>query len=125
MIGRAWWSAALAVAIAAGCAERDGVRVELDAFSGRPNPHWELPPSEASEIAETLGSLPQVHTPVHIPGLGYRGFLLHHDNQSIRVYRGYVIRERDGRATTYRDTANLERQLTATAHAHGYGNVIR
>ena len=119
------WSAALAVAIAAGCADRDSVRVELDVFSGRPNPHWELPQSEASEIAEKLASLPQVDVQVHIPGLGYRGFLLHTDNQAIRVYRGYVIRERDGRATTYRDTADLETQLTATAHAHGYGNVIR
>ena len=72
------------------------IEVELDIFSGRPNPKWKLSPRLESELFEQMdalapdprGSFPQP------PGLGYRGFLLRKENETrehdTRVYGGAV-----------------------------------
>jgi len=100
------------------------VRLELDAFSGVPNPHWDLPAAESRRITAKIESLPEVQAPVHVPDLGFRGFLLHKDGELIRVYGGYVIRQAQGRSTTYRDTAGIEGQLAADARTRGYSDVL-
>ncbi len=53
--------------------------VVLDIFSGRPNPEWALTSGTASQICVLLQSLPPAESqpPEMLPGLGYRGFLVH------------------------------------------------
>ena len=49
------------------------MQVEIDLFSGRPNPAWELTKTEVSELMARLATLP-TGSPVVIPEvLGYRG----------------------------------------------------
>jgi len=61
------------------------MRVELDLFSGRPNPSWELSEREASELGKLLERV-TLRTECELPGLGYRGFVLHGDPPR-RVYQ--------------------------------------
>ncbi|GAB3196619.1 hypothetical protein GCM10027062_06350 [Nocardioides hungaricus] len=50
--------------------------VELDVFSGRPNPRWLLTPTEAAEFTQRVldGATPAVPVDVSEGNLGYRGF---------------------------------------------------
>lgn len=75
--------------------------VELDVFSGQPNPTWNLSESQCAEIQQHIDRLPEtagesLQSP---PALGYRGFVIHYENpqgvrESIRIYRGIVQAER-------------------------------
>jgi hypothetical protein len=50
--------------------------VELDIFSGRPNPTWELSAADTATLVGMIGSLPPSQ-PADLPTpLGYRGFLV-------------------------------------------------
>jgi len=65
--------------------------VELDVFSGRPNPRLEL----AEYGSRKLGGLQSLlnatnRAPAEPPALGYRGFLYSDATGSVRAYRGYV-----------------------------------
>ena len=53
-----------------------GMRVELDVFSGRSNPSWDLSDEEARAIVELLVDLPTTTAPVNEGRLGFRGFTL-------------------------------------------------
>ena len=63
-------------------AEQDtGATVELDVFSGRPNPSWTLTPAQGVKLRQLLRAvrdLPKAHKrgPPAEPGLGYRGLIL-------------------------------------------------
>ena len=49
------------------------MQVEIDLFSGRPNPVWELTEAEVSELKARLDALP-TGSPIAMPEvLGYRG----------------------------------------------------
>jgi hypothetical protein len=52
--------------------------VELDIFSGRPNPRWTLEPAEEAELVERLLDRSVPITPMNVTDgkLGYRGFLV-------------------------------------------------
>jgi hypothetical protein len=51
------------------------VTVELDAYSGLPNPEWILTPEEAGELSDLLRELPEAAVPPpRTDRLGYRGF---------------------------------------------------
>jgi len=54
------------------------VAVELDIFSGRPNPRWTLSPKEAQQLAERVRADPSQLLPLdsEAGGLGYRGFVI-------------------------------------------------
>src|SRR5262245_12000975 len=68
------------------------MKVELDAFSGRPNPQWRLTESEGAALARLIADLEPAATgsPSDPPGLGYRGFRLEGATGEIRVYQGFV-----------------------------------
>ena len=68
------------------------VEVELDVFSGRPNPKWTLGPKLEEELFKRINSLAPAPgtSAIEPPGLGYRGFLLNTGNRRIRVYGGVV-----------------------------------
>lgn len=74
--------------------------VELDVFSGQPNPTWNLSESQCAEVEQRMNQLPEstgesFQSP---PALGYRGLIVHYQNQqgareSVRVYRGIAQSE--------------------------------
>jgi hypothetical protein len=65
--------------------------VELDLFSGRPNPAWELDDATTKQLRRLLGSLAAVPTrPQEPPGLGYRGFRIRLDDGPYWAYGQHV-----------------------------------
>jgi hypothetical protein len=69
------------------------VLVELDVFSGRPNPRWELDDRASQELRQLQSRLTKAReAAAEPPGLGYRGFLY---GDRVRVYRG-VVRTPEG-----------------------------
>src|SRR5258708_6876659 len=67
------------------------IEVELDVFSGRPNPRWVLSSSQEIEWTIRLDSLPNAANRdlPELPGLGYRGFVVKATDQT-KVYGGLV-----------------------------------
>jgi len=102
------------------------LQIELDAFSGRPNPRWELTGAQAAEFLTLLRALPPAQgRHLTAEGLGYRGFVVSaNDGQvngydDIRVYRGTVLSRRGDRAETFSDPERiLERWLLRSARGH-------
>lgn len=86
--------------------------VELDIFSGRPNPRWELNATQHRRLRTIHERLPQIHdAPPEPPGLGYRGFCYTLDGASCRVFNGAVT----GPGSALRDVdRELEHLLLAT-----------
>ena len=65
--------------------------IELDVFSGRPNPRWALDEASARELRQLMSRLAvTTDTPPEPPGLGYRGFVLTDVDGGARAYKGYV-----------------------------------
>ena len=102
------------------------MEVELDAFSGRPNPRWELTGTRAAEFLARLHALhPTRVDRSGSEGLGYRGVVVRttaeaaNDFGEVRLYRGTVfVRHRD-RVETYSDPqSTLERWLLDSARGH-------
>jgi hypothetical protein len=85
------------------------VQVELDIFSGRPNPAWTLNSIAARHLVHRHLHLERIaSTIVTLPGLGYRGFLYDLDGTRWRAVGGLVI----GPAQTLADpNRSVERQL--------------
>lgn len=78
-----------------GCDQLSGganrLLVELDVFSGRPNPRWELDEQSSQQLGRLQGRLTSTRqAPPEPPGLGYRGFVYSDGSGQVRVYRGYV-----------------------------------
>lgn len=93
--------------------------VELDVFSGMPNPTWVLTTAEAETLAQRLAALPPA-SPGELSGrLGYRGLVVKVENGAetrlIRVQSGSV-HITEGETTVYaRDEGReLERWLIET-----------
>jgi hypothetical protein len=83
--------------------------VELDVFSGRPNPRWELDEPGTSELRRLQSRLTAARqAPVEPPGLGYRGFLYSDATGRVRVFRGYV---QTTRAVLADPSFSIERSL--------------
>ena len=100
--------------------------VELDVFSGRPNPRWQLSAEEGADLENRLGGLPQTD-PAEIPApLGYRGFRIQDENDlNITVAtNGLVVVHSNSGDKFYRDTKNVEGWLKAEAEVRGYGRVV-
>jgi hypothetical protein len=73
----------LVLLIACGRPPPAGFTVELDVFSGRPNPTWRVEGSEAIELRRLWrervlpAANPQTTAALAATGLGYRGFIIH------------------------------------------------
>ena len=127
-LGSSWLIIALVCAI--GCASPNPprtspVEIELDAFSGRPNPKWTASPERAASVSRALSSLSAAQARPEPDHLGYRGFIVRQDGLRARVYGGYVHVTANGNTRTFVDSAGLEAQLTADASERGFGGVIR
>jgi hypothetical protein len=65
--------------------------VELDVFSGRPNPRWELDASGSQKLRQLQSQLEASNrVPAEPPGLGYRGFWYSDAAGRVHVYHGYL-----------------------------------
>ena len=100
------------------------MEVELDVYSGKPNPTWEIPPDQASALLAKVGSQRDDKATMADPGLGYRGFILRSGDRTIRVYGGLIEIQDPHGTHIVRDSANLEATLAADARTRGYGNLV-
>jgi hypothetical protein len=99
--------------------------VQLDIFSGRPNPRWTV----SGNAADRLLNLVDRSEPAERrdpPDLGYRGFLLLTTIESVRAFEGTLAIQasRDEQPGYFRDTGGMEDLLLAQARDLGYGEVI-
>jgi hypothetical protein len=96
------------------------IEVELDVFSGRPNPAWRLDTAREVEFVNRLRALPPARREVSgLPGLGYRGVLVRSSRMgeprfNMRVYKGIVQDAGGDREDPGRE---LERWLLKTGSA--------
>lgn len=93
--------------------------VELDVFSGRPNPAWALTSAEAEELERRLAALPRSPERELSTRLGYRGLLVRLEDgtgaRMLRVQSGGVEIAAAGSTVYARDEGRaLERWLIAT-----------
>jgi hypothetical protein len=109
------------------------VDVELDIFSGVPNPTWTLTPVEAEELLRRLAALPPAPPGALSGHLGYRGVILTLtegvETQLVRVQRGLGVISSRGTDSYRRDADRaLERWLLDTggpAIGEGLWQVVR
>lgn len=95
------------------------MNVELDIYSGRPNPTWTLAPHEAAHVEQLLADLPRASSQPD-GGLGYRGFELADGQRHIRVCSG-VIRVQTGEDLQFfQDQKGLEKYLQSLAGGRGF-----
>ena len=70
------------------------VEVELDIFSGNPNPTWSLSDKDVAIFLERLAILPKASAKELSTNLGYRGFIVQVTNQTeqnlVRIQNGTV-----------------------------------
>lgn len=68
--------------------------VEIDIFSGRPNPTWTLSDTQTASLLEMVGGLPQSEAGAAPDHLGYRGMIVRLHNAAARevaVHNGVVV----------------------------------
>ena len=98
------------------------ITVELDIFSGLPNPTWALSAAQREEFLAALAALePDPLAVQEQVGLGYRGVLVHLDDgepgqrTSVRFFGGLAQQSVDGVAIVLVDSdRSLERWLVET-----------
>ncbi len=107
-----------------------GVMVELDVFSGLPNPTWTLSRREAEELGRRFTGLSEARgAALPDPVLGYRGFWITSSEGGAIPERAYVagdlvLVEYGGAKTLYRDEKQIEEWLRANASRRGYAGVF-
>ncbi|MBM3502107.1 MAG: hypothetical protein FJX74_25930 [Armatimonadetes bacterium] len=93
--------------------------MELDVFSGRPNPAWTLTHAESEELAALLQGLAASDpSPAVYEGLGYRGLLVRPlGGPGLRIVRGAVREDLEGGRTWHDPDRHIERLLIEKARA--------
>lgn len=98
------------------------MHVELDVFSGRPNPTWALATEQADELARLHAALPATDARTSLPdGLGYRGFKIRglRPFDEVIVWQATVQGEQLGQISQWLDQERtLEHMLVRTAEPH-------
>jgi hypothetical protein len=99
------------------------VEVELDIFSGMPNPAWVLTDAEADSFVRKLAALSQASATELSGNLGYRGFIVQvtegANSSLIRIQNGKVhISKGATNLYAYDKDRELERWLLNTGKPH-------
>ena len=94
----------------------ENVAVELDIFSGNPNPTWTLSSSDAALFLQKTAALPRVPPRQRSTNLGYRVFIVRvtqgKETSVMLVHNGIVELSRSGTTLFGRDQhRSLERGL--------------
>ena len=98
--------------------------VELDVYSGRPNPSWSLSPADAEYLSDALSTAsPLASTRKLSMPLGYRGVLVTIERdlttRSFRIVDGVIEASGAGGETQLTDpNRSLERWLLRSAAPH-------
>jgi hypothetical protein len=96
--------------------------VELDIFSGMPNPTWVLTDTEADSFVKQLDALPRTSAAALSGNLGYRGLIVHCTDgvtRSIHVQTGVVhISSGDTPVYAHDEDRELEKWLFDTGKPH-------
>jgi hypothetical protein len=131
--GKSWALLAIMVLCFASCLENSNRRtdmiIELDVFSGRPNPTWSLSAEQIMELLEAFQDLPPADKLSQEIGLGYRGFLILNPDRAgglaphIRIY-GSIVTMTDDHEQFYRDVHGIEQRLLLQASQHGYKAIV-
>src|SRR5687768_11087580 len=105
-----WFWSVIALVFAIACASpnidsADPMEIELDAFSGRPNPKWVASPERATSVSHALSSLPDAAARPEPDHLGYRGFVIRQRGMHARVYGGHVTVTTNSATRTFVDSA--------------------
>lgn len=111
------------------------IKVELDVFSGRPNPSWTLTPEESQDLLKEIQSLPNTDIKADLAeeGLGYRGVLLtiqsdskasESDFTSFRICQGLVNATNNKSNVDFRDVNELEKSLLEQAKQKGFKELV-
>ncbi|MBD2020140.1 hypothetical protein H6F43_08055 [Leptolyngbya sp. FACHB-36] len=98
------------------------MQVEVDVFSGRPNPQWTLTPPEADQLIQRVQALPSESGEGDVKeGLGYRGLIVTKSGDrtenytEISISNGLVIANKNGQLRRLVDqNRTLERWLFQT-----------
>jgi hypothetical protein len=108
------------------------VRVRLLIFSGRPDPEWVVEGESMQALLEraraAVGREPAY--PPQPGGLGYRGFVIHHQDEVLAlprelvVFHGVVTEGPGPRPSYWRDVSGLESWLLDQARRQGYGEIL-
>jgi hypothetical protein len=106
------------------------VDIELDVFSGRPNPHWKPTDEEATALASRLHELPEAADSAEPTRLGYRGFVVHNPVREfglpilLRVYHGITDVTDSAHPVAYADVHGAEALLIEQAAVRGYSTLL-
>lgn len=97
--------------------------VELDIFSGMPNPTWILTNAEADSFVRKLAALSRTSAGELSGNLGYRGFIVQctqgANTQLIRIQNGIVHISKDvTNVYAHDEDRELERWLLTTGRPH-------
>jgi hypothetical protein len=101
------------------------VAVQLDIFSGKENPAWQLSEEDSAALVKILDQLPGASPNQFFDGLGYRGFLVtltepeSGTTNELKVYQGKVRYGTGKKARFLVDSRRqLERLLLKTGKSH-------
>jgi hypothetical protein len=106
------------------------INVELDIFSGRPNPSWELSSGEVSELLRYMAGLTPASKSAIASDLGYRGFFISNPGKieglpvKIHIFNGVLAVNEKGSTNYYNDVNDIENWLMERAKERGYGDII-
>jgi hypothetical protein len=89
------------------------IRVEIDIFSGRPNPSWELGPADSRTLADLVHHIPRAReADGYKDGLGFRGFVVDLvDDEKPRQLRISRTSISDGRNHFFDERCEVEKFL--------------
>lgn len=98
------------------------MQVEVDMFSGRPNPHWELTVQESQEFTQRFQSLSTDKGEGTVnEGLGYRGLIVRESGEEVEgdreivISNGLVVARGNGKFQLFTDkNRSLEKWLIQT-----------
>jgi hypothetical protein len=93
--------------------------VEMDIFSGRPNPTWKLTPEQTQELQLKVSDLRrQIVPPRVFDGLGYRGLIVRDSDDPasfLKVGFGVIFHTHGGTEIAYEDEGHaFEKWLLTT-----------
>jgi hypothetical protein len=96
-------------------------QIQLNIFSGRPDPNWTITDTETEELISLIQNLPTTKTSQFPENLGYRGLTvkLNENGDFIKVYQGIGEYQHQGKSQFFQDNnRQLEKKLLGTGKSH-------